>query len=373
MVQLDLKTKQLVVTLHNAKKTNAEIAKRIGKSTSTISRVLKEHKEGIFSMEAKEQRTTCFGANLSQLLHQSGAADEPKPEPTISQVANAVHAKIAGDQLSAAARRMADEATKTVEKSKALSDKIDKKIDEAINELSYVITPMNVCFTYLGKDYAADATFENYDDIILSLLSADGAKAVELLDIATTIETYMQGHVTCKGGVVYYNNIECSGGMTGRIIEAMNAGDHAMVETLVRFFNRLMENPSYRAVQELFKFLEAADIELTEDGCFLAYKKVNHDFKDIYTGKMDNSVGKRVEVPRNSVDEDSTVTCSNGLHVCSKGYLPHYGNSHSVKVVMCKVDPKDVVAVPIDYRHQKMRCSGYLVVEDATNKLSGQY
>jgi hypothetical protein len=66
-------------------------------------------------------------------------------------------------------------------------------------------------------------------------------------------------------------------------------------------------------------------------------------------------------VPRNCVDEDPDRTCSHGLHVCSFDYLPHFSHANG-HVVVCKVNPADVVAIPRDYNNTKMRVCRYEVV-----------
>ncbi len=70
-------------------------------------------------------------------------------------------------------------------------------------------------------------------------------------------------------------------------------------------------------------------------------------------------------MPRNEVDENSEVTCSQGLHVASYSYMDHYPGE---RIVICKVNPKDVVAVPADYNNAKMRVSGYEVVGEVELK-----
>jgi len=125
-----------------------------------------------------------------------------------------------------------------------------------------------------------------------------------------------------------------------------------------------MENPSHRAVQELYSFLEAGSMALTEDGYFLTYKKIRENWTDIHTGTFDNSIGATPNMPRNMVDEDSEKTCSNGLHVCSYDYLSHFGWSDNNRVVLCKVNPRDVVAIPKDYNNTKMRVCEYKVLQE---------
>jgi hypothetical protein len=105
---------------------------------------------------------------------------------------------------------------------------------------------------------------------------------------------------------------------------------------------------------------------ITYDGCFLAYKKVRRlssgKFVDIFTGKMDNSPGEIPRMKQDEVDRNRNQTCSRGLHFCSRGYLSNYsGNDHDV-VVIVKVNPRHVFAIPTDYNFQKGRASEYFVV-----------
>lgn len=261
--------------------------------------------------------------------------------------------------------------TRTIKAGYSIEPSDIKPVEEPVVKpaMQYVITPVNVLFLVDGKQYSADVSHKNFAAIVLAVTNNDAQRAVDLADVSTAIERYMAGHVKVEAGVVTYQGMAMHGGMTDRIIAAMTKGEKDKVSVLVAFFNNLMENPSRRAVNELFGFLEANDIEITDDGYFYAWKKVKDNYFDIYTGTMDNSPGKMVTVPRNQVDENSDVTCSQGLHVCSKSYLRHYGTRSGNKVVKCKVHPRDVVAIPKDYNNAKMRCAGYYVVEDVTDSL----
>lgn len=120
-----------------------------------------------------------------------------------------------------------------------------------------------------------------------------------------------------------------------------------------------MDNPSFRAVQELYGFLEVNDLPITEDGCFLAYKMVTQKddgtLTDNRTKTFDYSVGApAATMPRNEVNEDPNQTCSAGLHVCAQEYLSS-GYTFGAVTILVKVNPADVVAVPTDYHNAKMR------------------
>ena len=70
-------------------------------------------------------------------------------------------------------------------------------------------------------------------------------------------------------------------------------------------------------------------------------------------------------MPRNQVDENKDRTCSSGLHFCSYDYLAHFGGE---RIMVLKINPKDVVSIPTDYNNSKGRCARYLVVDElATN------
>jgi hypothetical protein len=138
---------------------------------------------------------------------------------------------------------------------------------------------------------------------------------------------------------------------------------------LVKFLENVMENPSYTAVQELYLFLEANQIPITEDGHFLAWKKIRNNWKDIHSNSVDYSVGATPTMKRNEVDPDRDRTCSKGLHCAGWDYLPHFGSSDSTdRIVIVKVNPADVIAVPNDYNNAKMRVCQMEVLREYTDR-----
>ena len=147
------------------------------------------------------------------------------------------------------------------------------------------------------------------------------------------------------------------GAIVNRMVQMLQ--EEFPIEPLVLFMENMMQNPSYRAVNELYGFLEKNNLPITPDGHFLAYKKVREDYKDVYSGKFDNSVGQVVEMERNQVNDDKNQTCSAGLHFCSQGYLGHFGGE---RVMILKINPRDVVSIPTDYDNSKGRACRYEVI-----------
>ena len=119
-------------------------------------------------------------------------------------------------------------------------------------------------------------------------------------------------------------------------------------------------------MDELYGYLEANNQPITEDGCFIAYKRVRLNYKDIHSGTMDNSVGKTPSMDRGEVNDDREVTCSTGLHFCGMSYLKHFPGG---RIVIVKVNPADVVSIPKDYNAAKGRACKYEVIGELENDL----
>jgi len=215
-----------------------------------------------------------------------------------------------------------------------------------------------------GQPYSVDTDHANYTKIIEAIKVQDWDAFVKLTDIASSINAYATDDVCVKDGVVYYQAMPVHNTLANRIVKFMREGLPFM--PLCKFLENLMQNPSHRAVNELYDFLEAGELPITTDGCFLAYKNVKSDYKDIHSGTFDNSVGKVCEMPRNQVDEDKNQTCSKGLHFCSIAYLPHFSDSCGGHTMIVKINPADVVSIPADYNNTKGRTCKYEVVAEYT-------
>jgi hypothetical protein len=215
-----------------------------------------------------------------------------------------------------------------------------------------------------------DTAHRFYEEIKQALKEQKWDLIPSLVNIKDQVEKAInastaKGQVTIRDGEVFYNGTRVHNTLTGRIVSMAKEGFD--IAHMVKFLENLMANPSYRAVNELYDFLEAGQIPITENGTFLTYKKIRSNWKDIHSGNFDNSIGTKVTMARNMVDEDSSRTCSAGLHVCSYGYLPHFGCSGGDRVVICEVNPADVVSIPTDYNNTKMRVCAYTVIGEVEN------
>lgn len=201
-----------------------------------------------------------------------------------------------------------------------------------------------------------------YSALIDAVKDGDVNDIKEIVDLAKRVKTYVSSDADVQfiDGEMFYKGEAVSGALVERILQMMNKGFD--VKPMITFFKNLQQNPSYKSRENLYRFLEhCGDLPITDDGHFIAYKWVRNNYHDVHSGKFDNSVGKVVSMPRSKVDDDSNQTCSTGLHVCSNGYVK-FGD----KLMLVKVNPRDVVSVPYDYDNAKMRVCEYKVIEEVS-------
>jgi hypothetical protein len=226
----------------------------------------------------------------------------------------------------------------------------------------YTITPNGVSLVIDNRMRTIPRSGLNFDKVIDALKTKAPLDLLRsLVDVPSFIAKATFGRVQIGGDQVRFDGEPVKTVIADRLLALIEQG--LDVEPLARFMDRLMDNPLETARDELYLFLESGELPITPDGCFLAFKKVRGDYKDIYTGTMDNSVGQVVSMDRASVDPNRHETCSAGLHFCSYNYLSHYGaRDGGNRIVIVKVDPSDVVAIPSDYQNTKGRAWRYEVV-----------
>src|SRR3546814_40315 len=178
----------------------------------------------------------------------------------------------------------------------------------------------------------------------------------------------MKGYVRVEDGVLTYKDRPIDTYLTRKILAFLKSGEEGLVEPLVAFLERLQLNPSFRAQQQLYQWVEKANLPITPDGFILAFKRVKKDYWDHRTGEtFFHKVGAVLEMPRSECDEDPDRTCSSGIHFCSIDYLKKgpVGSSDD-PVMIVKIDPADVTAIPRDYNDTKGRCCRMEVVDETS-------
>lgn len=255
-----------------------------------------------------------------------------------------------------------------------------------MSEISYILTPDSVTVIIKGIPKTVTSDHENFDNIVDALAKQDVRplseedvlcminvlnKADEVAkelnmsgsanngDFKLSVNTNIGTVTATVKGYIY----PLPSSIVKQIVALANRSGN--IKALTEFVGNLMENPDMEIAKDLFDFLQSCKLALTPDGCFLAYKKVNGQWKDSHTNTIDNSIGAYVSIPRWAVVRDRSVTCSRGLHVASWNYAQGFSGTHMVVV---KVNPKDVVSVPTDYNNEKMRVCAYQVIREVGNE-----
>ncbi len=234
-----------------------------------------------------------------------------------------------------------------------------------------------------GKNTVLTTTSSNprWNDILLALKNQDQSELETLMSVVKQVEQYTEANVVVSDGNVFFKNRPLAGPDVSRMLEFIRDGIPFL--PLARFLERKHNNPSYRSINELYKFLEHRNMPLTPRGTILGYKGVREDFYSIMgntatimvSGETDsgghilNTVGADIRCERSCVCDDYQQGCSPGLHIGSLEYAVGWGP----KVLIVEFDPADVVSVPDDCNCQKLRACAYKVVGVYTGPMPNTY
>lgn len=231
--------------------------------------------------------------------------------------------------------------------------------------IPYIATSKNISFVWNDEIVNVSIDSNKFSEIKDALNAGNGDAAFKLSSLKNKILSYSYKDIEIENDTLTYKGKVFENSIVDKIVNDMNEGNTDF-EKYVKFIDNMMANPSHKIKKRIYDFIVAEDIKISDDGFILAFKVVKSSYYDIHSNSMDNSPGCVVKMNREDVDDDDSVTCSTGLHVCSKSYIPYFSNSAS-KIVLCGVNPKDVVSIPIDYNDAKMRCCEYVVLEDVTD------
>lgn len=217
---------------------------------------------------------------------------------------------------------------------------------------------------------------DKYNRVLQLIKDKDEDGIIKLFDVVTQVSTKLGVTITKEGLVTYTNKegqVEQLPASLNKTLVAMYEQDENSIEPLIKFWEKVRLNPSYRVNRCLFDFIEANNIVINENGNLIMYKIVKRTdnkevFLDLYTKKIEQRFNVEVRVDKNQVDDNIDVTCSQGLHCCSWQYLPHYGSAVSGHdaILLCEVDPTDIVAIPRDYNNSKIRTCAYTPLSEYT-------
>lgn len=241
------------------------------------------------------------------------------------------------------------------------------------NEYAFRSSNAGVTVTFFedGQTFTMRSDAQNFEETRNALRLRAPADEIRVLmtEVREKIEQAIMAHpghlrVRADRHGVYFKDEPLNHTLSRKIMDMMRQGDE--ITPMLHFLDRLLYNSRQEAVFNLYEFLDRNSVQFTSDGYFIAFKKVRHNYKDCYSGKIDNSIGQSPEIEPWQVDPDRDNECSNGLHVCGRSYLPNFPGE---RVMIVQVDPAHVVAVPRDYNCSKMRLFKYKVVGEVLDDI----
>jgi len=232
-----------------------------------------------------------------------------------------------------------------------------------------------------GTAYVASESHLLFKDILKACRELDFENLAQLFDVKGVLtETLSQlsERVRISETTLYFDGEPMFGKLTTILVNTYRDGRDFV--PLLNFLENLMNNPSRGSREQLYGFLEHHHFSITSDGHFLAYKGVNSDRHSLHNGygivdgvithgTLPNKDGSIIEMGRDRVVEDPNQGCTVGLHVGT--YL--YASSYGYVTVLVKVNPRDVVSVPIDSDYQKLRVTRYKVLHEVSEEVPDDY
>lgn len=222
-----------------------------------------------------------------------------------------------------------------------------------------------------GNQHIVTATHQHFDAILEKLMSEDHEGLFELvaspeakINMAIQLAGGATDQLVVRNGQAYYQNVQLDNELGRMLVEQSESG--RTIPGFMAFAGKVMQSPSKATVDELYAFLRKSNMPICPDGDFLAYKKVRNDYTDCHTGTFDNSPGNTHEMPRFAVSDDRDNTCTDGFHFCSHSYLSWFASkTHpDARVVVVKINPADVVAIPKDHDQAKGRTCKYSSISE---------
>lgn len=224
---------------------------------------------------------------------------------------------------------------------------------QSVSKVSYTIKPDFIQVVLAGQPYLLDSTHPSFKKVKSALEKKQWKRVPSLINLTQRLDEACQGSIEVTKGVVRYKGKAVKAAITDRII-AMHKKKKP-IQHMLRFMDNLYQNPSQKATEEFFQWLEANELPITDDGCFLAYKSVDSQLRDEYTHTIDNSPGQIIMMSRKVADTDYGNQCSTGFHICSK----HYG-LYGSRVLAVKTNPKYVLSA----QGGKIRVTQYEVLKE---------
>jgi hypothetical protein len=244
-----------------------------------------------------------------------------------------------------------------------------------------------------GESETIPEAHVSFKAIIEKLISgkANDEDIRELTGVLKTVARKMSAlseRVSVDGKEVYFDGDPLRGELADLIKKMFEEGRALDFKPLVNFLEKASTNPSQKSIDDLYRWATNRDLVIDPDGDIVAYKgvRVNKDgvSESIHAGTafvngeevkgyIPNRPGTVISMARSQVNDNEFAHCSYGLHAGTYAYANEFrtwGNHGTTRLILVKINPRDVVSVPNDHSAQKMRVARYTVLTEIEERLA---
>lgn len=243
---------------------------------------------------------------------------------------------------------------------------------------AHIINPHAIILIINNIRYRVEKSDNRYATIIKKLDASD-EELLHILENRKVKDDAVKAGFVITDTEVTYKGEKLPDVLAKKIRSIYNEG--LPLSLFEKFWENLNQNPDINVLEQLYDFLSYRELPLTEDGFFLAYKGVQSDYYSVMgnintiveSGVVDsgghilNNVGAKIKIKRNRMTTNRNISCDSlSCHCGSLDYAKGWGS----RMVIVKVNPKDVVSVPTDCSCQKLRMCEYEVVADYVEEIT---
>lgn len=235
------------------------------------------------------------------------------------------------------------------------------------NEPYYRVGEGSIMVMHNDKEHVVTQEMANYPALKEAVQTKNWDAVPDLLCENKMISMLTHGRITAKDGKVFFDNEEIHSAEAKHLNYLLDEGFQDKAELFIQWMEKIRQNPSYNCREQAYNFLKHDGMPLTETGNIIGYKGVRHDYKDKHSGEFDNSPGQVLEMERSGVDDNPNNGCSSGFHIGTYEYANNWAGSDG-RLMQVEYDPKDIVSVPEEEGHHKLRVCKYKVIRELTNR-----
>ena len=132
----------------------------------------------------------------------------------------------------------------------------------------FIIQGANITVVIGSTPFTVSKTHITYPQVLEAIKAGDWDRVKEIIDPVKVVLSFGQGNVSIEGDVLMWKGRPLHSTLAARMISMLQEGFD--ITPMANFMENLFSNPSKRAVDELYSFLEKNALPITPQGHFLA-------------------------------------------------------------------------------------------------------